>query len=344
MLLLACAPALTPVADSFDTPDGAFALVGGVVVGVGPADVVIQQGRITAVGQAPDDVERVDVTGLWILPAAIDSHVHVAYLPEGPALHAAGVAAVVDLAAPVSWVGQDVGPDVIWAGPMVTAVQGYPTQGWGSAGYGTECAGEDQVRDAVRAHHAAGAGVIKVPVGGTPGLTPQELLAAVDEAHGLGLKVAAHALSDASAMAARDAGVDVLAHTPTSELLDTTVSAWADGAVISTLGAFGGRSGENLKRLSDAGATVLYGTDFGNTRDPRIDPRELSALSAAGLSNEQIVAALTQTPAAFWEMEGLGQVAVGARASVLVLAADPLQDPSVLADPSQVWMDGQRLR
>jgi imidazolonepropionase-like amidohydrolase len=202
----------------------------------------------------------------------------------------------------------------------------------------------DQVREAVRAHHAAGAGVIKVPVGGTPGLTADELAAAVDEAHSLGLKVAAHALSDGAALAARDAGVDVLAHTPTTALLDSTIAAWADGAVVSTLGAFGGQSGENLLRLSDAGATVLYGTDFGNTRDARVDPRELAALSAAGLSGEQIVASLTQTPAAFWSLEGLGQVEVGARASVLVLSADPTVDPSVLADPLQVWMDGERLR
>jgi hypothetical protein len=52
-----------------------------------------------------------------------------------------------------------------------------------------------------------------------------------------------------------------------------TIEAWRGRAVISTLSAFGGATAtiENLKALRAAGVTVIYGTDLGNTRDPRID-------------------------------------------------------------------------
>jgi imidazolonepropionase-like amidohydrolase len=114
--------------------------------------------------------------------------------------------------------------------------------------------------------------------------------------------------------------------------------------VVPTLAAFGGGADTlaNLTALHDAGAAVLYGTDFGNTRTPGIQAAELRAMRDAGLSSAEILAAGTSTPAAQWGFDGLGEIAVGARASLLVLEADPLADPLTLADPVQVWVDGVR--
>jgi len=155
--------------------------------------------------------------------------------------------------------------------------------------------------------------------------------------------VVSHALDAASATRAADLGVDVLAHTPVGAGLDA--SAWKGRAVISTLGAFGGSATTraNLAALRDAGATVLYGTDFGNTRTPGVDPDEIALLMEAGFSGAEILAAGTSTPAAFWGFTDLGELTAGRAASALVLDADPLVDPTTLGRPVEVWIDGQRV-
>ena len=48
-----------------------------------------------------------------------------------------------------------------------------------------------------------------------------------------------------------------------------------------------------------AGATVLYGTDFGNTSHLGVDPAEIAALQAAGLDGAAILAAGTSAPAGY---------------------------------------------
>lgn len=328
------------------TPDH-FVLAGGAVVGLGPADVEVADGRIVAIGAVDSDARRYDVSGRWLVPAAIDSHVHLAYLPEGDAMAAGGIAAAVDLAAPTTFLTADPGPlRVLAAGPMITAVGGYPTRGWGRDGYGVEVTTPDEAAAAVESLHAQGARVVKIPLDSGPRLSDEALAAAIDRAHALGMKVAVHALGDADAADAAALGADVLAHTPTAALSEATVAAWSGRAVVSTLDAFGGgaTTRANLLALRDAGATVLYGTDFGNTRVAGIDPNELALLAEAGLAPAEILAALTTAPAAFWGFEGLGALAVGGPASLLVVTADPLADPSTLASPERVYLDGARLR
>jgi imidazolonepropionase-like amidohydrolase len=140
------------------------------------------------------------------------------------------------------------------------------------------------------------------------------------------------------------AGVAGLAHTPTSILTDETVEAWSGGAVITTLQAFGGGSStlDNLGRLQQAGSTVLYGTDMGNVRTPGIVGSELELMLQAGMSPLQIVAAGTWVPAAWWGLSELGSLEAGKQASVVIVETNPLDDVSVLASPSQVWIDGIR--
>jgi imidazolonepropionase-like amidohydrolase len=309
-------------------------------------DVLIEDGRVAAVG----DLSRagatvVDLEGHVLVPAFVDSHVHLAYLRMPEELADGGIAAVVDLAVPLGELHGDQGPlRVIQAGPMVTAVGGYPTQSWGAGGYGVECADADEARTAISQLVAAGAGVIKLPVTDDPVLDESALQAAVDAAHGSGLPVASHAMSDDAAALAAQVGVDVLAHTPTGSLTDATIAAWSDRAVISTLAAFGGsdRAVNNLRALHDAGTTILYGTDFGNLRTTGIVEEEIHLLQEAGLTGAEILAAGTHVAADWWGLEGLGRIEVGAPASVLVLDSDPEEDPTALARPVQVWIGGQR--
>lgn len=354
-LLLACTGATTrpapPTEDVGDT-DGTPAAVGDVVLrrarlpgGDAPVDVLLSGGRVAAVGVVGPDAAptEVDLAGRWLAPGFIDSHVHVAYLARGAELRAAGVVAGVDLAMPIEALGQEHGGlRLLASGPMITAVGGYPTRSWGQDGYGLEVTGAIEAASAVASLHAAGARVIKVPVGGSPALPPDALAAVVAAAHDLDLKVAAHALDDAGARAAAEAGVDVLAHTPTEPLSAGTLAAWADRAVITSLAAFGGSAEtvENLAALRAAGATVLYGTDFGNTRTAGIQQTELLRMADAGLDGAAILAAGTAAPAAFWGLDDLGGLEPGQTASFLVLGADPLVEPLTLAGPESVWIDG----
>ena len=45
----------------------------------GPADVLIEYGRVAAVGSdlAADDAEAIDVSGRWVVPAFVDLHTHL---------------------------------------------------------------------------------------------------------------------------------------------------------------------------------------------------------------------------------------------------------------------------
>lgn len=326
-------------------PPDTWLLRGGVIAGVGPADVRVAGETIVAVGAlGPLPGEPVtDVVGSFLAPAFIDSHVHLVYLPNTPNLVRNGLAGVVDLAAPLSVFEADFEPlRTRLAGPMITAVGGYPTQGWGVGGYGLECADAAAAEAAVDQLHDLGAGVIKVPITGPPQLDDAALAAAAVRAHAFGLKVVSHALGDAEALRASAAGADALAHTPVAPLAEATLGAWSGRAVISTLKAFGGGPAvTNLAALRERGATVLYGTDYGNSYVPGIDRRELELLLEAGLTPAELLAAGTSVPAAYWGFDTLGAIAPGKDASLLVLAADPLADPLVLAEPTRVLIRGE---
>jgi imidazolonepropionase-like amidohydrolase len=289
----------------------------------------------------------VDVTGRFLAPSFIDAHVHLTYYPVAEQLLQNGVIAAVDLAAPLDAFSADVQPLTLLAsGPMITAIDGYPTQSWGSDGYGLPVASVTEAESAVDALARDGAALIKTPFTGEPTLDDETVAAVVARAHVRRLKVFAHALGAADAERAGAAGVDVLAHTPVEPLSAETLAAFSSRVVISTLGAFGGSSTAvgNLRALREAGATVLYGTDLGNSRDAGIQRAELELLVQAGLDGAAILEAGTAAPAAYLGLEELGAIAPGKRAALLVLARDPLEDPTALAEPLQVYVDGKPQR
>lgn len=343
----------TTISEPDETTTGATAgllLQGGTVVGQGLADVRVVAGEITEIGALTAQPEEtvIDVSGRFLAPAFIDSHVHMLYLPLHEAMAAGGVAAVVDMAAPVQIFDTSLAPlRVLAAGPMITAVAGYPTQSWGANGYGLECADAEAAADAVEQLHDLGAALIKLPITTGAQLDDAALKAATDAAHALDLPVASHALSNEQALRAALAGVDVLAHTPTEALAPSTTAMWSGRAVVSTLRAFGGSPAAvgNLQALRAAGATVVYGTDFGNTSTPGIDLGELMLLQQAGLTPQEILSAGTSAPAQLWmgDEAPLGAIEVGKDASLLVLTVDPLIDPLTLADPAMVFIRGVQL-
>ncbi|HEY4182161.1 MAG TPA: hypothetical protein VGM90_35200 [Kofleriaceae bacterium] len=269
----------------------------------------------------------------------VDSHVHLAYWAVGDQLAASGIEVAVDLAAPERALAMPTGPlHVLSSGPMLTHPNGYPLDQWGSDGYGIGCSDEACLTKTVERLAGEGVKVIKIALD-DDGLAPALVPAAVRAAHAKGLKVATHALSNDSALLAAQAGVDILAHTPVEPLSDATVMAWSKGAVISTLAAFGGSDSavENLRKLRAAGATVLYGTDLGNSRDAGPSDDEISLLKRAGLDDAAIVACMTTVPLRFWGVEV-------EKDTYLVLDKDPRQDVNALVHPREVYLHGRRLR
>ncbi len=99
--------------------------------------------------------------------------------------------------------------------------------------------------------------------------------------------------------------VPALAHTPWTHRLDDEVIAEAvdaGQAWISTLDIHGygtpspdqERAVDNLARFHAAGGRVLYGTDLGNGPLPEtLNLRELGLLAGAGLTDDDLLAALT---------------------------------------------------
>ena len=82
-----------------------LALTGAHVIGHGPAVLIIRDGRIEAISDntAGENLEVIDLDGRYIVPAFIDSHVHLAIGYTAAQLTHGGLAAAVDLSAPLSY-------------------------------------------------------------------------------------------------------------------------------------------------------------------------------------------------------------------------------------------------
>ena len=114
VLLLANAGLVGMPAGAADAPaaDAApWVLVNGRTLGGDALELRVEGGRIVDRGAtvSREGARVADAAGGVVLPGFVDSHVHLAYLPAGAELARRGVAAAIDLAAPLDQVGRDVG-------------------------------------------------------------------------------------------------------------------------------------------------------------------------------------------------------------------------------------------
>jgi imidazolonepropionase-like amidohydrolase len=371
---------------------------------VGDAAVLVSGGRIAYAGPAaglPDGAERLpaqDFPGATLLPGLVDAHVHLvasgdpdlaAGLPrtEAERMLAAvanarrnldqGVTLVRDLGAPGAeavLVGRAVeegtlaGPRVVAAGPAVTMTGGHIPY------LGRVTDGVEAMRAAVRANLALGARCIKVVATGgvlTPGVDPREpaytqaeLDALVDEAHRLGLTVAAHAIGEGGVAAALRAGVDSVEHgmfldeaaielfLATGARLSATFSApYGILAGPSVPGWIKDRArpaaeaqARSFRAAVSAGVATVAGTDAG-TPDNRHGgvAREVGFMVEAGLDVLQAVRAATAEAADLLGVADRGVLRQGAAADVLVAGGDVAADVHALQRPQAVFQDGHRV-
>jgi imidazolonepropionase-like amidohydrolase len=371
---------------------------------VADAAVLVEGGRVAHAGPAAElpaaaGVEAREFPGCTLLPGLVDVHVHLV-ASAGPDLAADipgseaertlaavrnarrqldhGVTLVRDLGAPGAEVvavaraieaGTVEGPRVLAAGPAVTMTGGH------IAYLGRIADGPDAMRAAVRGNLAMGARCIKVVATGgvltmgidprEPAYTQPELDALVDEAHRLGLTVAAHAIGEGGVAAALRAGVDSVEH-----------GMFLDGAAIELFLATGARytptfcaphgilagpsvpdwikdrarpaaeaQGDSFRAAVKAGVPVVVGTDAGTPDNPHGGvAREVAFMVEAGLDALLAVRAATAEAADLLGDPDRGVLRPGAHADLLVADGDVAADVTALHHPAAVFQGGRQVR
>ena len=248
------------------------------------------------------------------LPPFTDHHVHL-HLIDEHVLPGGGIAGVVDLGGdPVALARRDPAgmPRVSYAGAFLTAPDGYPSgRSWAPdatwravSDASTHPGVPGGAATAVDEQATFGASVIKVALNAAVGpvFDRATLVAIVSTAHGHSMPVVAHVEGEGMPRLALAAGVDVLAHTPFTEVLDPDLIAGAAEAGqrwISTLDihrdepAHAQTARANLAAFARAGGLVLYGTDLGNGDLPvGVNVGELAALDCAGVRGPALLGAL----------------------------------------------------
>jgi imidazolonepropionase-like amidohydrolase len=232
-----------------------------------------------------------------------------------------------------------------------------------------EADGPDDMRKAVREQLRRGADFIKLMATGARSvlaedpepaqMTAAELEAIVDEAHRLGVRVAAHVEGLSGGRLAVDAGVDTVEHGLSLHrepaLLDEmarrgivlvpTLSTFHDLAERFT-DKFAPALVEQAKRQLEeayatlvaahaAGVTLAMGHDSGPPADNAI---ELERMVEGGLSALEGISAATLGSARALGLPDAGTVSAGTVADLVVVDGDPLSDIHMLRDPARIWM------
>lgn len=102
----------------------------------------------------------------------------------------------------------------------------------------------------------------------------------------------------------------------------------------------------NLKKLSDAGVPIVFGTDSGvPTRFMGyFEHLEMEMMAQAGLTPMQIILSATKTAAQSLNLKNLGSLSAGNRADFIVLDADPLEDIKNMRRIVAVYINGVELK
>jgi imidazolonepropionase-like amidohydrolase len=383
------APRLLDGTGARQVPDAAVLMEGGRIAYAGPAAAL----------PAAAGAEVREFPGGTLLPGLVDVHVHLvasggpdlaAGIPRSEAERALaavsnarrqldqGVTLVRDLGAPGAEVvavaraieaGEVEGPRVLAAGPAVTMTGGHIPY------LGRIADGPDAMRTAVRGNLAMGARCIKVVATGgvltmgidprEPAYTQAELDALVDEAHRLGLTVAAHAIGEGGVAAALRAGVDSVEHG--MFLDDATIELFlATGARYTPTfcaphGILAGPSvpdwikdrarpaaeaqGDSFRAAVKAGVPVVAGTDAGTPDNPHGGvAREVGFMVDAGLDVLLAVRAATAEAADLLGEPERGVLRPGAHADLLVVDGDVTADVGALHHPAAVFQGGRQVR
>jgi len=360
-------------------------------------DIEIGDGKIVQIVASQGEY---DLAAACVTPGLVNAHVHLEASGEPDMMQAiststqnqrllravenarksvrAGVTTVRDVGSSNA-IAQDVrdaivqgripGPRMRAAGAVLTMTGGH---GWP---LGRAIDSPWEARKGVREQLWAGADCIKVIAtggvltkGAVPGnaqLTPEELTAAIDEAHRHGLRVAAHAIGTQGIKNALRAGVDSIEHghmlddeaialfkerrtvlVPTLTAPTCILERIEDGNqpayVIEKAKTVNQAMLENVRRAYEHGVSIAGGSDAGtpfNYHENYAYEVELMT-TLLGMTPQQALHAATEVSA---ELIGLhrGVLAIGEPADLLLLARDAGSDVRALRDPTAVVKGGE---
>jgi imidazolonepropionase-like amidohydrolase len=256
------------------------------------------------------------------------------------------------------------GPQILTCGRIISATAP------GARIFGTmyqEADGPWEMRRAVREQIRRGADYIKVMATGARSveredpepaqMTREELDAVVDEAHRMGLRVAAHAEGLDGARMAIEAGVDTIEHGFSLHRAPELLRRMADNGIVlvptlstfhdladrfaaefaPTLVAQAERQRDEayatLTAARDAGVTLALGFDSG---PPGANARELMRMVDGGLTAAEAIGAATAGSARALGLADRGTIEVGKVADLLVVDGDPLVEPGLLCDVGRI--------
>jgi len=236
--------------------------------------------------------------------------------------------------------------------------------------------GPEGAREKVRWLHKYGAEVIKIcatggvfSLGDSVGaqqLSLEEMKAIADEAHMLGLRVAAHAHGDAGIHDAILAGIDTIEHASLAS--DSTIAlakqhgTWFDMDIynddyilatgttngteqesIDKERAIGLKQRQTFQRAVRAGVKMLFGTDAGVY--PHGDNgKQFAKMVQWGMTPIQAIRAATTSASEALDRPDVGSIAPGAYGDIIAVRGDPLQNVAVLEHVDAVIKGGQLVK
>ena len=277
--------------------------------------------------------------------------------------------------------------DGIFIGPRLTGAGHYfsITGGGGDVNFlspeqhviadGLVVDGPEEIRKAVRREVKYGSDWIKLlvtgayqSVGDNPrnvAFSPEELRVAVEEAHRLGVPVAAHAHAAEGIKQAVRAGVRSIEHGTLMDAEAIRLMAKRGVFLVPTvyIGDYYAGSGELLAqeknddyikndranflaaigRAHKAGVKISVGIDLGGYAvDPKVFAREFAVLHEAGMTPMEAIQAGTRVNAELLQWDDrLGTIEVGKLADIIAVAGNPLEDLSALEVVSFVMIGGK---
>lgn len=258
------------------------------------------------------------------------------------------------------------GPRILSCGQIISATSP------GGAEFGSmyiEADGPWQMRRAVRTNLRQGADLVKLMATGARSveledsepaqMTVAEMEAIVDEAHRMGVRVAAHAEGLEGTRWAVDAGVDTIEHglslnqdprllaemAERGTVLVPTISTFHDVAVrfrekfapslVERAKYQAKEAAETLIAAHEAGVTLAMGYDSG---PPGANATEMVRMVEGGLTAMDAIKAGTWGSAQALGLTEVGTIEVDMQADLLVVDGDPLDDIGTLTDPENLWL------